>query len=616
MNSVPEPPTQEIAVPDGVAFQGSHSLAALAEQAAAVSFDFFDTLFIRPLLDPEDAFDLLGMRFGIPDFRSVRKQAQAGAFKRMQAEGRNEISLKGIYDCMPSLSVPRDALERAEYELELSLCYPNTEMVWLYEQLLAQGARVVITSDMYLPARFFEDALKAHGLPVVPVFASCDRDATKRDRGDLFRVVARELDVAPAQLLHIGDNPIGDVTRAREAGLQVFHYQASWTRKPVHNACVASSLSYGMRRTHAPQLEAYSFQELGYLYGGPATVGLLEWVRRQCEADSIDHVLFVSRDGYALERVADILEQEWPCSHSYFYGSRTAFSLAAMNEENFREFIPFLLSGADGLAPGELLERIGVAPPTPAIMNQLGLGEQVRVAPPLYDALAKFLIAYRWEILKVCARNRHALYRSLLDHGLRPGHRVALVDVGWNGTTQEAFERSLAQLMDITVQGYYLCLADTPERRQREGQHKMRAMVDGHGNRASGLYQNRVIVEQFFSAPHDSVIGLDMVNGEVVPVTDAGRGAISAHNDVASEITAGIEAFAKDFHALYQKGVMPLDPHTLIGPLVDLALHQGGDFRQVLERITNFDAWGSSRHRHIVLDEDLRQAAARSGKNL
>ena len=77
-----------------------------------------------------------------------------------------------------------------------------------------------------------------------------------------------------------------------------------------------------------------------------------------------------------------------------------------------------------------------MTPPAPHVMADLGLGEDVRMSPSLHPQLASFLYAYRWEILKVCQRNRRALYRYLREIGLKDGSRVGLVDVGWSGTSQ------------------------------------------------------------------------------------------------------------------------------------------------------------------------------------
>ena len=93
------------------------------DAAEVVSFDVFDTLFVRPLSDPEDAFDMLGERFGIAGFRRIRCDAQIEAFRQMHLAGRGEITLDDIYACMNGLpaGVSAASLCQAEIELELAL---------------------------------------------------------------------------------------------------------------------------------------------------------------------------------------------------------------------------------------------------------------------------------------------------------------------------------------------------------------------------------------------------------------------------------------------------------------------------------------------------------------
>jgi len=584
----------------------SDELDALLARASAVSFDFFDTLFIRPLAHPEDAFDILGARFGIPDFRARRRAAQTEAFQRMAAAGRKEITLHDIYACWPEGGVPGRELMQAEYELELALVEPNPELADLFAAVLASGKPVVITSDMYLSAEFFVAALRPHGWDHLPLFISADRNATKRDAGELFDAVAAQLGIDASAILHIGDNELADVLRPRDKGLMAYHYRAA---KPAgegrrKTVSLVLSLGQGLLRTRARDIATDSFAELGYTYGGPANLGFLDWIGERARADGVEHVLFLSRDGYTMERIA---RADPACSlppYCYFLGSRTAYTLAAIRADNFNEFLPFLLSGSDGLAPHEVLERIGVTPPAPHVMADLGLGEDVRMSPSLHPQLASFLYAYRWEILKVCQRNRRALYRYLREIGLKDGSRVGLVDVGWSGTSQEAFEMALKPLMQLDVFGYYFCLADTPERQRRAGVQRMAALVDEASTSAAtvaSVYANRVAAELFFSAPHCSVIGLQDGAHGVEAVFDVGRGDTGALSAIAQEVCDGVQAFAAHYLPQRRRLDVRASPLQTAWPLIELLTDPGKKAQQLLGQVKNFDAWGSSRNHKLTV---------------
>jgi predicted HAD superfamily hydrolase len=122
--------------------------------ADVISFDFFDTLFTRPLADPEDAFDILGKQLGIDNFKTKRQSAQVEAFRQMSASGKKEITIAGIYAAFADDKYTSEQLINAEYQLELNLVEPNGIIFELFKHLKEAGKTVIVTSDMYLPARF------------------------------------------------------------------------------------------------------------------------------------------------------------------------------------------------------------------------------------------------------------------------------------------------------------------------------------------------------------------------------------------------------------------------------------------------------------------------------
>jgi FMN phosphatase YigB (HAD superfamily) len=579
-------------------------LQVLIRRARVVSFDFFDTLFVRPLENPEDVFNILGNKLSIPDFRERRKAAQSEAFRRMHVRGRKEITLVDIYDCFGEGLISVDDLVKEESAVEWNLLEPNAEIFDLLSFLVKGGKSVVITSDMYLPTVFFEKILQRYGIEGVPLFVSADCNATKRDSGELFDVVLERLGCSADEVLHIGDNMQADVVRPREKGMMAFHYLARCETNRKKTVSLTSSIGQGLLRTSGRDIPPNSYTELGFIYGGAANFGYFQWIKERCRLDDIDHVLFLSRDGYALDRIARAQNDgEFPKS-CYFLGSRTAYTLAAINANNFTQFIPFLLSGADGLSPCELLERIGVQPPSSKVMEDLGLGQDIRVGDLLYEKLGIFLYAYRWEILKICQRNRRALYAYLKRLGICSGNKLALVDVGWSGTTQEAFELAVRPLMDLDVTGYYFCLADTPERFRREKTQHMSAMVNTKNTSTetiASIYANRVVVELFFSAPHHSVIGLQPGTKEIEPVLDPGRGDTDHLLNIAKEVSYGIERFAESYSALQKRLGLSVSPVDVVWPMIELVTEKDGYAYQLLHDIAGFDAWGSSRNRELKL---------------
>lgn len=567
---------------------------------AAVSFDVFDTLFVRPLQDPEDAFDMLGAKFGIPDFRSLRRQAQQRAFARMHQEGRREITLDAIYASFDRMPVTAAIMRQAEYDLELALTLPNPEVITLFRQLVAGGRTVVLTSDMYMPSAFFQDLLRRHALPDVPIFVSADRNATKRDAGELFHIVARELDLPPERILHIGDNPVSDVLRAREAGFSIFHYVPARSARPLTRSSPSASLASAVAKIHDKDIVGGTFYELGFHYGGPAAVGFLHWIEQRALADGIELLLFVSRDGYVLQRLAEKRDAGHLPPHTYFMGSRTAFTLAAMDASNFDAHLDFLVSGSLGLSVFELFERIGVPPPAEWVLSDLGFSPETVISLDTMAATCRLIGACRFEILQVCRRNRRGLFRYLHALGMRSGMKVGLVDVGWNGTTQEAFERAIRSMLNVRVKGYYLCLTSSSDCLRRMASHDMQAMISQDTLPPSvveAIYANRTMAELFFSAPHDAVIGYDVdATDQVMFLEDKGRGDVTDMRQPSLDMAAGAEEFASRFWDICESAGFAPWPIDTVTPFLDLVTARDRDLH-LINDIQNFDCWGSTRNK-------------------
>ena len=592
-------------------FQRYDSLMCLIDQASAISFDFFDTLFCRPLANPEDVFEVLGRQFGIKNFKAQRQAAQAEAFRRMTTAGRKEISLQQIYDCLVDIDESKRAkIMQGECDLESNLLTPNWEVLALLRSLLDRGKPVVITSDMYLPGTFFIDVLVKYNLAHLPLFISSDCNATKRDSGELFEVISNALNLPMSSILHIGDNELSDVKRAQERGLLAFHYRTDCTRSPAKSISLSTSVAYGLLQIDARHIPIGSYPELGFLYGGTASVGFLQWIKQQILQDEIDHLLFLARDGYTLERLARSRQEFGRVNFKYFMGSRVSLTLAAINHNNFYQFLPFLLSGSDGLLVCELLERIGVSVPSPKVMDDLGLSNQVRISPQIHKEIGRFLYAYRWEIIKVAQLNRRALYAYLRELGIREGDKVALVDVGWNGTTQQAFELAACNLVNLQTQGYYFCLADTPKRVLLSQSQRMKGLFTSETVSPaliSKVYQNRVAVEVLFSAPHHTVIGLQPSKQGVEPILDPGRMPNENQDTILKTIEAinqGIECFNACYLDLVDKLQLDalLSPLETAWPLIELVITENGDYMNLVRKIKSFDAWGSSRNHAYDVD--------------
>lgn len=123
-----------------------------------ISFDIFDTLILRPFAKPTDLFMVVGNKLKIIDFMRIRIEAEKVARdEAMVLKGNHEVSIYEIYEKVSrktGIDVQKGV--DAEFETEMEFCFANPYMKRVYDLLNDQGKKIILTSDMYLPADMME----------------------------------------------------------------------------------------------------------------------------------------------------------------------------------------------------------------------------------------------------------------------------------------------------------------------------------------------------------------------------------------------------------------------------------------------------------------------------
>jgi predicted HAD superfamily hydrolase len=572
------------------------SFFALLPHVQAVSFDVFDTLFVRTLHEPEALFDVLGARLGVANFRQQRSAAQAKGFQRMHRDGRGEINLEDIYDHLPQALAKAASTGELEQMLELDMLRVNPEVAELFHEARAQGKQIAWTSDMYLPESFFHTLANRHNLLPEHFLISSACGCTKRDDGALFTILGERLGIEPQDILHIGDNPLGDVQRARERGLKALHYQPPSFVTASTALAPASSIGLGLARYASYQLETDPWWQLGWQFGGPVMLAFLEWIQQRATLDRVDRILFVARDGFLLHELHQQTANA-QIKSVYLRGSRVSFSLAALNEHNFTAHAPFLLSGAEGITLADLFARIGIELPDERVLQDLGLSDNVQIGPENQLDIERFFCSMRPSILRAAREARRGLQLHLLELNLQEGMRVAFVDVGWSGTTQKAFMDALHEMLPLDVVGYYLGLSAPAHELQRTKGLHMHVFTEeaGFSSRLSQeLYRNRAVAELFFSAPHPTTIGYRVgPDGQVVFIEDTERGTRYSITSIIELINSGISAYALEANLMRQKYNI-CNQTMAMSNFLQLVLEPTDEQVTLVGVLYNWDAWSST----------------------
>ena len=267
--------------------ESPEQLAARLAAYDVVTFDVFDTLLLRPLARPEDAFYLLGARPGYPDLRRLRIQAEEEARRRKElAAGSREVTLEEIWAVLaPETGLSQTEGMAAERKLESDLCRANPYFLPVVAALRRQGKTLAVLSDMYLEEETVAALLDRCGFGTFDACLVSGERGSSKSGGGLYRLAQKLLGPGRA-CAHVGDDPWADQRQAEAAGWAAFPYRnvhrAGAPYRAEDMSPIVGSLYRGlvnMRLHNGAELHSRAW-EYGYVYGGLFAVGYCRFVER------------------------------------------------------------------------------------------------------------------------------------------------------------------------------------------------------------------------------------------------------------------------------------------------------------------------------------------------
>ncbi len=416
---------------------------------SVISFDIFDTLVFRKLNQPADVFMLVGEKLGVFNFYGIRKKSEEEVRQYKKTMCKNsEVTLEEIYERV-TYYTGIDPHEGAaiEYETELNMCFANPYMLRVFEILKASGKRIYATSNMYFTKEKMEKLLSRCGYDGFEgILVSCDYH-TGKGNGDLFKILLNK--AGTNDIIHVGDNVGADIKGAEKAGVVAKYYQScrdlgdmhrsrgiSWLIESAYRGIVNTTLHNGTK-TFSP------LWEYGFIYGGLAALGYVSWIHRRAKAEGISKILFLSRDGFLLKKVYDMLFQDIPSE--YIFWSR----IAAFRNISTGERYPFLErvvmeQCGKNVSIGEMLEWIGLSG-----LNDLFQTENVLPTSIISDSnvvLICDLLVNNWDMVEKTLQKAKNETGNYLLHTIEGYDSVAIVDLGWSAKSLSPLKNRILQV--------------------------------------------------------------------------------------------------------------------------------------------------------------------------
>jgi putative hydrolase of the HAD superfamily len=102
------------------------------------------------------------------------------------------------------------------------------------EELAARGLTLCVVSNVLrTPGAVLRKLLAGQGLlGLFQVLTFSDECGVRKPDPEIFRLTLRQIGVAPAHAVHVGDDPVLDVQGARDAGMRAIHVAAPRPARP------------------------------------------------------------------------------------------------------------------------------------------------------------------------------------------------------------------------------------------------------------------------------------------------------------------------------------------------------------------------------------------------
>ena len=474
------------------------------ESYDVISFDIFDTVLLRIVNKPSDAFYFVGNELNYPNFEQIRIEGERKARAQKEKEvGHGEVTLAEIWQVLAE-ETGIDALlgMQAELTVEKRVCFANPYFVPVWQELQElqkRGKRLIAISDMYLKKEQIRKLLHHVGVTDVfeEIFVSCEYGASKSD-GRLYEIVKKEFGER-TRYIHIGDNHYADVKQAKKKGITPHFYknanEVGAKYRPQDMSTLTGSIYSGLVNAYLHNgIKSYSkAYELGFVYGGLFVLGYCRWIHDYFLRENVDKILFLARDGDILSKVYHRLFGEKMGSDSWSYVPWSRLVGTKICAKYFKK--DYLTRFLDQkVNQGYFLEEIFVAMDLQHLISDF-LRENTtwRMSTKLVDdnveEVRSFLVN-NWEtVLATYEREKKAggkFYRNVLT-GCK---KVAVVDVGWTGSGAVQLDYLINRVWQLDCEVVGL-LAGTHGRRSD--------MV----NASEGLLQQGKLESYLFSGSHN-----------------------------------------------------------------------------------------------------------------
>jgi len=529
------------------------------------SFDIFDTIITRKVAQPRGIFALMQHKLLFDaEYKDFPQDIKTNFFKyrtnseyrqrRLNAVAKNgfDITFDQIYDdFQESYFLTEEQtrqLKELEIQTEIENVVPINENIQKINNLIENGKRVVLISDMYFDIGIIRKLLSETQLkPDIKIYVSSVCGYMK-ETGEMYAYVQKQENVPTENWYHCGDNINSDYKQALYSGIEAerYHYvdlkvyEENILRTKFDSPFV--QLAIGCAKNL--RLRNYNISEkydLGVSLAAPIFYPYILWLLKQAQKRGIKYLYFLARDGYILQKIADVIlkEENLNIKTEYVYGSKKAWRLPSLmlgNKFLKSQFVETLCWSHSELERFTHLTRKELCNILPKKLRAY----KSNMSEKKIKKLNKFLNENNeWYdlMLKKCNPDSTQAIRylkQLADNAC--GEKFAFVDVDGTRFTMNCMSALMRESYDGELSAFYLTSTPNvfaPFEINYYHFYALKKVLVGH------------VMELLARAPHGQTLGYEEKDGQMVPVLE--EFSVKSFDDWKfDEYIAGVEAFTKE----------------------------------------------------------------------
>lgn len=284
-----------------------------------ISFDIFDTLLVRPYMNPYHFVRHMEQYTGRTGFTAARMAAE----HRARSCGGEDITFDAIY---ANIDASFRDMRGVEIEFESRILRPRPGMIDVYNYARQSGKKIAIISDMYLSSSDLGRILRDNGYDGWDwMYISGEHNRSKYT-GNLFKTFLTDTGLCPGAVLHIGDSVVSDVQNAQRCGIDALHvpsladaflsapqnrrfcqlYRANPDSLTISMILMRMAHKMCARHDLLNNHDLY-WADFAYCIGGPIAYGLTRFSVDTALARGAHDLLFIARDGFVMHKIANML---------------------------------------------------------------------------------------------------------------------------------------------------------------------------------------------------------------------------------------------------------------------------------------------------------------------